>query len=90
MISDHPPFAKRDTVAEAFPNSLKPETDNENGFMEFARTVSLGLARPFQRCIEATLGASLSQSSLKGLRGCHCAKSFVLKPTHGRADNSQS
>ena len=56
MISDHPPFAKRDTelelaVAEAFPDLLKPEKDNQNGFVEFARTVSLVLARPFKRSI---------------------------------------
>ena len=64
MISDHPPFAKRDTelelaVADAFPDLLKPEKKNENGFVEFAHTISLVLARPFKRSIWASLGASL-------------------------------
>lgn len=80
MISDHPPFAKRDT---------EREVAEENGFVEFARTVSLALARPFQRSIRATLRASLSHSSLKGLKGYQSARSFVLKLTHARVDISQ-
>ena len=72
MISDHPPFAKRavelEAVGEVFPDLLKPETDNENGFVQFARTVSLVLTRPSKRSIGANLGASASHSSHKGLR----------------------
>ncbi|KAL8796827.1 MAG: hypothetical protein Q9195_000910 [Heterodermia aff. obscurata] len=98
MISDHPPFAKRDTElevagAEASSDLLKPGTDNENGFLAFARTVSLVLARPFKRSIGATIGAtigaSLSHSSLKGLRYYSSAKAFVLQLTHARTDIPQ-
>ena len=50
MISDHPPFAKRDT---------EREVAEENGLVEFTRTVSLVLARPFKRSIGAPLQGEL-------------------------------
>ena len=91
MISDHPPFAKRDTelelaIAEAFPALLKPKTDNKNGLVEFARTVSLVLARPFKRSIKATFGVSLSPPQLKGRGSRQSAESFVLRLTRARPD----
>ena len=93
MISDHPPFAKRavelEAVGEVFPELLKPETDNENCFVHFARTVLVVLTCPFKRSIGATLGASLSHSSLKGLRDHQSANSLVLKLTHVKTDVSQ-
>lgn len=54
MISDHPPFNKRNedlvtAVAKGFPDFSEATTDNGNDFVDFVRVVSRVMGRPFQR-----------------------------------------
>ena len=70
MISDHPPFVKRDeyldkAVAKNFVYLLESKKDNQKGIASFVSAVSQATSRSFKRRLEAVLGAQRVESYFK-------------------------
>lgn len=72
MISDHPPFTKRNedlvnAVANGFHDLSEAKPDNGNEFVDFVRVISRVKGRPFQQNNDGVAGRNALREAESGL-----------------------